>query len=134
MRELGHVRIHHPSLIEMTRQAYGALGIIAAATPFAFALIRAVQTGSDFRYFWLAIASLVGAAITTRVGRTRRNASSGVLVLLAAVVIATASAVAAALLLGTTWNVGMLVVAFSFGLCSAVGCLLYRLAQGTRHE
>jgi hypothetical protein len=108
---------------------YRLVAIVAAAMPFAFALIRASVTGNDWRYFWLAAASLVGAAVTTSVKPSSRKASSGVLILLGAVVIATASAGAAALLLGTRWNLGMLVVASSFGLCSAVGCFLYRLAQ-----
>jgi CHASE2 domain-containing sensor protein len=113
---------------------YRALAMVAAAMPFAFALIRAGVTGNDWRYLWLAAASLAGAAATTSVQPSSRKASSGVLILLAAVVIATASAGAAALLLGTRWNLGMLVVASSFGLCSAVGSFLYRLARATRYE
>jgi hypothetical protein len=120
--------------MKVSGPTYRALAIVAAATPFAFALIRAVQTGSDFRYFWLAAASLAGAAVTASVGRASRNVSYDVLVLLAAVVMATAAAAASAMLLGTRWNVGMLIVASAFGLCSAVGCFLYRLARARGHQ
>jgi hypothetical protein len=46
-----------------------ALSIFVAAVPFAFTLIRAARTGNDLRYFWVALASLLGALATVAVGR-----------------------------------------------------------------
>jgi len=101
------------------------LAIAAAAVPFAFALIRAVTTGKDYRYFWLAIAGLAGTAATVTVGRTWSSP-----VLTAAVfVIATLLTVLAALAIGTRLGPGILVVAAGFGFCFAVSALLNVLAR-----
>jgi hypothetical protein len=107
-----------------------ALGLACAAVPFAFALIRAVQTGTDFRYFWVALGGLCGAAATMAVAR-RYDRTSKAAVVLPAAVFATATllAVLAALLIGTTLGPGVLVVGAGFGFCFAAGCLLLQLAR-----
>lgn len=98
-----------------------ALSIVFAALPFAFGLFRAARTGSDFRYFWVALASSCGAAailmLTRQSGRGLRIA---VLLSAAAFVGATLCALFAALALGTTMGLGILVVAGSFGFCFAI--------------
>jgi hypothetical protein len=80
-----------------------ALSICVAAIPFAFALVRAVQTGYDLRYFWVALASLLGAMATTAVGRAHAKRPIAVVALVSGVfVIATLLAVLAAVMIGTT--------------------------------
>ena len=107
-----------------------ALALACAAVPFAFALIRAVQTGNDFRYFWVALGGLCGAAATMAVAR-RYDRTSNAAVALPVAVFATASvlAVLAALLIGTSLGPGVLVVGAAFGFCFAAGCLLLQLAR-----
>jgi hypothetical protein len=118
----------------MNRSPRGGLlhgvSLIVAGLPVAFALIRAVRTGYDLRYLWVALASLVGAAAVMAVGR-RYNSTPLVAVALsaAALVAAMLLALLAALLLGTRPGAGILVVAFAFALCCAASCLLHLLAS-----
>jgi hypothetical protein len=44
------------------------ISILFALAPIGFGVIRAVRTGNDFRYLWVALASLVSAAIVFAVG------------------------------------------------------------------
>jgi hypothetical protein len=105
------------------RGSIGALAILFAALPFGFALIRAVNTGYDLRYLWVALASLLGATIVMKL---RRNGGRAGLVLAsAAFFMSTLLAVVMALLLGTRLGPGIIVVASAFGFCSAVGWWLY---------
>lgn len=101
-----------------------AIAIAFAATPFAFALIRLVQTGTDSRYVVVALASSCGAALamllTTPVTRARF-----LRVAVNVFIIASLLAVIAALLLGTRLGPGILVVAAAFGFCFASACGLH---------
>ena len=94
--------------------------------PFLFGLLRAAATGNDFRYLWVAAASFVGAgAITVAMkasSRERRLAIS-----IGTFIVATLCAIAAGMLLETRFGIGLLVVASSFGFCSAVGWTLFAL-------
>jgi hypothetical protein len=102
---------------------------LAAAVPFAFALIRALTTGSDVRYLWVALASLVGAAVTaTVVGGLRSNARR-LIAAPAIFVFATFMAVAAALVIGTRLGLGILIVGAAFGFWFAVAGHLYLRAR-----
>ena len=106
------------------------LSVFVAAVPFAFALVRAVRTGYDLRYFWVALASLLGAMVTIAVARAHIGGPIALVALVAAVfVIATLLAVFAATLIGTTLGLGILVVGAAFGFCFAVAALLYVLAR-----
>jgi hypothetical protein len=106
-----------------------SLSIALAALPLAFGLVRAVSTGNDLRYVWVALASLLGAAAIMAVARTSRGGPLVAVAMSAAVfVTSTCLAMLAALLLGTRMGAGMLVVASSCGLCCAASCLLYKLA------
>jgi hypothetical protein len=106
------------------------LSVIFAAVPFAFALIRAVRTGYDYRYFWVAFASLIGAAGIVAISRgSRRSLPIAFALSAAAFVSSTLLAMVAAMLLGTRMGPGMLVVAASFGICFATGVLVH---AGTR--
>jgi len=104
-----------------------AVSILFAAVPFAFALIRAFETGGrDLRYVWVALAALCGAAATILIARPYGGGPNAAVALSAGVfVIATLLAVCAALLLGTRLGPGILVVGSAFGFCFAVGCLLH---------
>ena len=117
----------------MKRVSHGwihALSIIFAAVPFVFALVRAVRTGSDLRYFWLASASLIGAVVITAVGRSHAaNTRSTGLLSLGVFVVATLFAVVAALLIGTRMGAGVLVVGSGFGFCFALANLFQMSAR-----
>ena len=107
-----------------------ALSIIFVAVPFAFALIRAVRTGYDLRYFWVAVASLLGAVTVMTVGKAYSRTPHGAVALSAgAFVVATLFAVLTALLLGTRVGPGSLLVGSAFGFCCAVSRLLHTLAR-----
>jgi hypothetical protein len=105
-----------------------SISIFFVAMPFLFGLLRAVMSGNDFRYLWVAAASLCGAAAFTAATHAqsyrRRIALS-----IGAFIVATACATAAAILLGTRFGPGLLVVAASFGFCSAAGCALFAITQ-----
>jgi hypothetical protein len=105
-----------------------SVSIFFLTLPVLFGLLRAAATGSDFRYLWVAAASLFGAAaftvITKASSRRRRLALS-----VGAFIVATSCAIAAAMLLGTRFGPGLLVVAAAFGSCSAVGCALFAITQ-----
>jgi len=98
------------------------------AMPFLFGLLRAAISGNDFRYLWVAAASLFGAAVFTAAthapSHRRRIALS-----IGAFITSTLCATAAAMLLGTRFGPALLVVAASFGFCSAAGCTLFAITQ-----
>lgn len=107
-----------------------SLSLFVAAVPFAFAVIRAARTGYDLRYFWVALASLLGALATIAVGRSHARTRIAFVALSAGVfAIATLVAVLAAALMGTILGLGIIVVAAAFGFCFAVGALLHMLAR-----
>jgi peptidoglycan/LPS O-acetylase OafA/YrhL len=105
-----------------------SLSILFAAVPFAFALVRAVRTGDDLRYLWVALAALLGATLAMAMGRTRRTWTSlglGFTIF----VLATLFATAAALLLGTQFGPGVWLVGSGCGVCLAASSVLYALAH-----
>ena len=87
--------------------------------PFAFASIRAIQTGWDFRYFLIAAAGLLGAATTVLIGRGYTTGWGIFAVAMAAFVASGFLSVLAALTIGTRLGPGLLVVATSFAACFA---------------
>ena len=108
---------------------YG-LSILFAAVPFAFAVVRAIRTGDDFRYLWVALASLLSALVVMVVEKTDRR---GPIVAAArsiwVFVVATMVAVFAAWLLGARVGPGSLLVGSAFGSCYATSCALNVLAR-----
>ena len=105
-----------------------SLSILFAVTPLAFGLIRAVSTGYDVRYLWMALASLLGAVIAVRTARNRTPI--GMLALSALVlVIATVLAGLAAFLLGARSIAAGGIVAFAFGFCWAASYAFYALSR-----
>jgi len=96
------------------------LSIPFAAAPFAFALLRALRTGSDFRPLWMAFASLLGAIGVMALGKARRRTAQPRLALCVLTFVITALlAGAAAFLLGATSIPGAGAVALGFGFCWA---------------
>jgi steroid 5-alpha reductase family enzyme len=106
------------------------LSILVGAAPFAFGLIRAVQTGSDLRYLWVAIAAFLGATVVMVVGKVRSRAPNVVLALFAAAwVIAALFAGSTAFLLASTSSAAVWIVAFAFGFCCAASHALNALSR-----
>ena len=106
------------------------MSIGVAAIPFAFALMRAVQTGSDLRYLWVALAASCGAVASILVARLRDTRPSATIMLSVGVfVIATLLAVLTALLLGTTLGPAVIVVGAAFGFCFAASTAVNLLAR-----
>ena len=106
------------------------LSILFAATPFAFALLRAFRTGYDFRFLWMAFASLLGTAAAMSVGKSRSGKPKGVLALSAlTLIITTLFAGLAAFLVGARSFAGAGIVAFAFGLCWAASYALNALSR-----
>jgi len=103
-----------------------ASSTLIALVPFAFGVVRAVRTGQDLRYLWVALAALIGAVVPIGLGRARarRSAASAALAV-TALFPSILCAMLAARLLGTVMGPGILVVAAAFGLCFAVAGLLY---------
>jgi hypothetical protein len=100
-----------------------------AALPIAFGLIRAISTGTDVRYLWLAGAALAGSALVIALTRQASSFRLTAVRTLAAVAAGAACAAAAALLMGTKAGLGLAVVAVSFGLCTGVGVTLASIAR-----
>ena len=96
-----------------------AIGILFALVPFAFGGIRLFETGTDFRYLWMAVVStLCAAAILVRSGSATvpSRVRIGVATLAAAL-----CAAATAMALGARAGSGIAIVSVAFGLCSALG-------------
>jgi hypothetical protein len=101
-----------------------AIATVFAATPFAFALIRLAQTGTDARYVVVALASTCGAVIAMLLTRPLTRARF-LRVAIAVFVSSTVLAVIGAMLLGTRFGPGILVVATAFGFCFAAASALH---------
>ena len=106
-----------------TRLVYG-LSIVATALPFAFGLIRAARTASDFRYLWVALASAAGAALVWKMAKGYPKPAAVALVLAVATVLAVLAGVLTGAALGP-----ILIVGLAFGSCFAAGALLLMLAR-----
>ena len=106
------------------------LSILFAAIPFAFAIVRALQTGSDFRYVWVALGSFVGAAAVMAIGKARQRTPAGVLALaVVALIVASVLAGMVAFAVGASSLLAVAVVAVGFGGCHAASRGLYLLSR-----
>ena len=107
-----------------------ALSVVLAAIPFAFALIRAIQTGDDLRYLWVAIAGLCGTVATTWItGPDGTSLKAAILLSAVVFAVATLLGVLTAVLLGTRLGPAVVVVGTAFGFCFAAGFALNTLAR-----
>ena len=125
--------LHEPSalarsnLSRMPSRLTGAAiaAMLLAGAPFAFAMIRIVQTDArDMRYLWVAFAAFAGAmlrmAIAMRGSRRMTRGALGAGVFL----VSTAAAAFTALMLGTRVGPAMFLVAAAFGACFAMSTYL----------
>src|SRR5262245_32580662 len=107
-----------------------SFSVFFISLPFLFGLLRAVTTGNDFRYLWVAAASLVGAgAFIAATRRRARRPRAAIALTAGSFIIALLCAVAAATLMGTRLGPGLLIVASSFAFCGAVGCMLFAVTR-----
>jgi hypothetical protein len=107
--------------------------VLLAAVPVIFGLIRAVSTGDDVRYLWLAGAAILGSFVAIR----RRHGASGTAHVslrrgFGAVAAGSACAAAASLLQGATAGPGVAIVAIAFGLCTGTSAVVATLARQPR--
>lgn len=106
------------------------VGILLIAAPFAFALLRALQTGTDWRYLWVAIAAFVGSSVVIAIGRSQSKTSTVTVGIAAiALIAATLTAVLGAKFLAHTQSVATWIVAFAFAFCFSVGTVLYLVSK-----
>jgi hypothetical protein len=97
------------------------LGALIVAIPFLFALLRAVSTGTDFRFVWLALASTFAAAIILVPNRAGAAGTGRRLLALNA---ATAAATGAGFAQGAHSAQSVVFVALGFAICSVGGLTL----------
>lgn len=106
------------------------LSFLFGAIPFAFAIVRALQTGSDLRYGWVALGSFAGAAAVMAIGKARQRTPAGVLALaIVALIVATMLAGVVAFVVGASSLVAVGVVAAGFGGCHAASLALASLSR-----
>ena len=107
-----------------------SVSIFFVVMPFLFGLLRAVMSGNDFRYLWVAAASLFGAGAFTATARLRmRRPRVAVALSIGSFIVAALCATVTGMLLGTRFGVGLLVVASSFAFCCAIGCMLFAITR-----
>ena len=109
------------------------VALLFAAAPMIFGVVRAINTGDDFRYLWLAAAAILGSAVVMVPGYVASGAaqvSPGRAA--GAVAAGAACAAAAATLLGATPGPGVAIVAVAFGLCTGTSAVLLTLARRRR--
>ena len=105
---------------------------MAAAVPVAFGVIRAVTTGDDVRYLWMAAAAILGsmAFVPWRSGAARSSTlpiGRG----MAAIVSGTVCAAVMAVIQGARSVPGVAIVAVSFGLCTGMSAMFAMLARAS---
>ena len=106
------------------------VGILLIAAPFAFGLLRALTTGTDWRYLWVAIAAFVGSSVVIAIGRSQSKTSTVTVGIGAiALIVATLTAVLGAKFLANTQSVATWIVAFAFAFCTTIGTVLYFVSK-----
>ena len=115
------------------RRLLRPVGVFAAAVPVAFGVVRAITTGDDFRYLWLAAAAILGSlAVMWPGSRAPRPARVTALRGVGAIVSGAVCAAAAALVQGATLGLGLAIVAVGFGICTGTGAVLVVAARQQR--
>jgi hypothetical protein len=99
-----------------------ALAICFAAAPVGFGALRALTTGTDFRYLFTALAVLAAAGITFRVGAARVR--SRWLLSFLALALSTLVGGVVAVAQGATSIGAIAAVVVAFGLCVTIGGML----------
>jgi hypothetical protein len=105
-------------------------GILLIAAPFAFGLLRAFNTGTDWRYLWVAVGALLGTSAVIAIGRSKSSTSAVTIgTALNALLIATLAAVLAAKFVGNTRSTATWIVSFAFAFCTTAGTVLYFVSK-----
>ena len=99
------------------------LAILFAAVPLAFALIRAIVTGSDLRALWMAAATFPATSLITAIWK-RRSGSASLAFGVVLFTVCTLLAAAVATLFGAHAAFGVWAVAIAFGFCVAMATVL----------
>jgi hypothetical protein len=103
---------------------------LLALAPFVAAMIRFTQTGTDVRYFWVALAALLGALAVMLIGRASTQRKNVVLRLsVIAFAVSTLLAVLASRLAGANAAFGIWAVAIVYALFTTAGQALYSLSR-----
>jgi hypothetical protein len=112
------------------RQVAVVAAVLLATVPVAFGVIRAISTGSDLRYIWLAGAAILGSMAAGLIGGAPPDPARVVLWrALAAVAAGAICAGVTAILMGAKAGPGIAIVATAFGLCTGVSAMFARLAR-----
>jgi len=106
------------------------LAVALAVAPFVAALIRFSQTGTDVRYFWVALAAFLGAFTVLLIGKAGTQRKNVVLRLsVVAFAVSTLLAVLASRLAGANAAFGIWAVAIVYALFTTAGQTLYSLSR-----
>jgi hypothetical protein len=109
------------------------VAVLLAGVPVLFGIVRAINTGDDFRYLWLAASAIVGSLAVMVPGHRAPGSgrvSPGRAV--GAVAAGAGCAAATAIVLGATAGPGVAIVAGAFGLCTGTGVILGTIARRRR--
>ncbi|WP_157898643.1 hypothetical protein [Luteitalea pratensis] len=107
---------------------------MAAAVPVAFGCIRAVTTGDDVRYLWMAGAAILGSMVFVPRRRSAARTPNVLLRGLSAVACGVVCAAAMAVLQGARSVPSVAIVALAFGLCTGTSAVFAMLAREARHQ
>jgi len=114
-------------------QLFVLAAVLAALLPVAFGLIRAISTGDDVRYLWLALSAIAGSMAIMGLGlRASDSVRLSPWHAVAAVAAGATSAAATAVFLGATAGPGVAIVAVAFGLCTGASAVFVSLARRSR--
>lgn len=112
------------------RLLFLAASVLLALVPVAFGVIRAITTGQDRRYLWLAVAAILGSMAIALFGQgSAGHARVSPGRTLAAVAAGAICAGITAILMGAKAGPGVAIVAISFGLCTGVSAMFARIAR-----
>jgi hypothetical protein len=107
-----------------------AAALIVAAAPFGFGLLRAITTGTDWRYVWAALAAFAGSGLGIGIGVARsRTQTVTVGMALLALIAGMLWAVAEAKFLAHVHGAAPWIVSFAFSLCETAGAVLYFMSR-----
>jgi hypothetical protein len=98
------------------------IGWLIAAVPVGFALLRAATTGTDFRYLWVAVVSIISAGTVVVLAPQATNGLRGRFVRAAAPFTWRRSG--CSIRSGAGSVPAVLVVSLGFALCSGIGLSL----------
>ena len=111
------------------------IALLAAAVPVAFGGIRAVTTGIDFRYLWMAAAAILGSMASVPGWRSgARSATVPLGRAFSAVALGSVCAAAMGVLQGARSVPSVALVAVSFGLCTGTSAVFVMFAREAQHR